>query len=49
MSTRTISTMLLIALAGAGRAIAGSPNTPQTWGTTNTSYVTVPEWAFSPS
>ncbi|HYX19271.1 MAG TPA: S-layer homology domain-containing protein, partial [Thermoanaerobaculia bacterium] len=27
----------------------GSPGTPQTWGTTNTSYVTVPEWQFSPS
>ena len=49
MRTRTISTMILLAVAGTGRAIAGSPDTPQTWGTTNTSYVTVPEWAFSPS
>ena len=49
MRTGTISTMILLAVAGSGRAIAGSPDTPQTWGTTNTSYVTVPEWAFSPS
>jgi hypothetical protein len=49
MRTRTISTLILLAVAGAGRAVAGSPNTPQTWGTTNASYVTVPEWAFSPS
>jgi hypothetical protein len=49
MITRTISAMLLLAVAGAGRALAGSPSTPQTWGTTYSSYVTVPEWAFSPS
>ena len=49
MRTRMISTMILLAVAGAGRAIGGSPDTPQTWGTTNTSYVTVPEWAFSSS
>jgi hypothetical protein len=49
MRCKTILTMILLALSGAGRAVAASPDTPQTWGTTNTAYVTVPEWAFSPS
>jgi hypothetical protein len=49
MRNKTILTMILFAVAATGRASAASPGTPQTWGTTNTSYVTVPEWAFSPS
>ena len=48
MRTRTILSMILFTVAGVQRAIAGA-DTPQTWGTTNTSYVTIPEWAFSPS
>ncbi len=49
MRTRTISILMAAATTAAHAALARSPGTPQTWGTTNTSYVTVPEWQFSPS
>ena len=49
MRTRRISMLLAAGLGAAHAALAGSPGAPQTWGTTNTSYVTVPEWQFSPS
>ena len=43
--------MLVVAAlaAAAPAAFAGPPGAPQIWGTTNTGYVTVPEWRFSPS
>ena len=49
MRSRKIPASIVLALAVAGRALAGSPAAPQTWGTTNTTYSTVPEWQFSPS
>ena len=49
MRTPRISILIAAAIAAAHSALAGSPGAPQTWGITNTSYVTVPEWQFSPS
>ncbi len=49
MRSWKVPASIVLALAAAGRALAGSPDGPQTWGTTNTTYVTVPEWQFSPS
>ena len=49
MRTRRLSILIAAGIAVAHSALAGSPGAPQTWGTTNTSYVTVPEWQFSPS
>jgi len=49
MRSRRLSILIAAGIAVAHSALAGSPGAPQTWGTTNTSYVTVPEWQFSPS
>lgn len=49
MKPGRISAIAALGLAGALRAHAVSPDLPQTWGTTNTTYATVPEWKFSPS
>jgi S-layer homology domain len=49
MRTRRISVLIAAGIAAAHSALAGSPGAPQVWGTTNTGYVTVPEWQFSPS
>jgi S-layer homology domain len=49
MKIGRISAAAVLGLAGAVRAFAGSPAIPQTWGTTNSSHVTVSEWEFSPS
>jgi len=41
--------VFVAALVVSGRAMAGPPEMPKVWGTTNTGHVTVPEWRFSPS
>jgi hypothetical protein len=49
MKTPKISIVFVAALVVSGHAMAGPPETPKVWGTTNTGHVTVPEWRFSPS
>jgi hypothetical protein len=49
MTNRKLSILIVAALAAAWPALAEAPGAPQVWGTTNTGWVTVPEWQFSPS